>query len=134
MNNEQRITFNLTPEQAKIPLTLHVGVTITYNNGRPFVVVNAGKPDEWKSKLSEPSDQPKQSRGITRGTYRGNNDIFSFDLPATSLHAGANTIDLRIESGTKSYDGFLSPNVVFDAIDLVTAADAQKAAATAIKR
>ena len=128
VNNAQRITFNLSPEQARTPLTLRIGVTITYNEGRPQIAVNAGTPSAWTSTLPEPSTQPRQSRGITRGTYRGNNDIFAFDIPPAAFHPGANTIDIQIVSGTKSYPGFLSPNVVFDAIDLVTTADARKAA------
>lgn len=56
--------------------------------------------------------------------HRGENN------PPTACHPGANTIDLQIVGSTKSYPGFLSPNVVFDAIDLVTTADARKAAAS----
>lgn len=134
VNNDPRITFNLTPEQARTPLTLRIGVTLTYNEGRPQVEVNTGTGNAWKSGVPEPSDQPKQSRGITRGTYRGNNDTFSFDIPTTALHSGTNTIDIHIVSGKKSYPGFLSPNIVFDAIDLVTTADAKKAAASLTAR
>lgn len=134
VNNDQRITFQLTDPQAKTLLTLRIGVTITYNNGRPQIEVNAGTPWAWKSALPEPSVQPRQSRGITRGTYRGNNDTFAYDIPATALHSGTNTIDIHIVSGTKSYPGFLSPNVVFDAIDLVTSADAKKAVASVAAR
>ncbi len=125
VNNDQRITFNLPAEGTRAQLTLRIGVTWTFNNGRPLVEVN-----NWKSTLPEPSAQPKQSRGITRGTYRGNNDIFAYDIPMGALHAGQNTITIHVESGGKSYDGFLSPCVVFDAIDLVTTADAKRAAAS----
>ena len=75
-------------------------------------------------------DSQPSSRSLTIGTYRGNNDIFSFDIPPHALHGGENTIDIHVENGKKSYPGFLSPNVVFDAIDLVTTADAKRAAAT----
>jgi rhamnogalacturonan endolyase len=92
--------------------------------------VNTGTPRAWKSALPESSNQPTHSRGITRGTYRGNNDIFSFDIPQSALQSGTNTIDIRVESGKKSFEGFLSPNIVFDAIDLVTTADAKEAAAS----
>jgi rhamnogalacturonan endolyase len=104
-------------------------VTLTYNEGRPRIEVNGGSANAWTSALPEPSRQPKQSRGITRGTYRGNNDIFSFDIPPAALHSGTNTITIHVESATKSYPGFLSPNIVFDAVDLVTTTDALRAAA-----
>jgi rhamnogalacturonan endolyase len=130
VNSNQRITFTLTPQQAKTPLTLRIGITLAFSGGRPFIDVNAGAPGAWTSKLPPQSEQPQQSRGITRGTYRGNNDTFAFDLPATSLRAGANTIDIHVNSGNKSTPGFLAPAVTFDAIDLVTTADAKRAAAT----
>lgn len=130
VNNNQRITFGLTAEQARTPLTFRVGVTITFNEGRPLIELNAATSHAWKSTLSQPSNQPRQSRSITRGTYRGNNDIFQFELPVAAVHEGTNTIDIHVESGKKSYDGFLSPNIVFDAIDLVTTIDAKRAAAS----
>ena len=129
VNNDQRITFKLTAAQAKTPLTLRIGITIAYAEGRPQIDVNGGA---WKSPLPEPSDQPKQSRCITRGTFRGNNDIFAFDIPQNALHAGTNTIDIHVD-GKKSFDGFLSTDIVYDAIDLVTTADAKKAAESVAK-
>ena len=126
VNNEQRISFTLTAEQAKTPLTLRIGITLTYNDGRPWIEVNAGASHAWKSALPEPSNQPRHSRGITRGTYRGNNDLSPYDIPSAVLHEGTNTIDIHVESRTKSYEGFLSPNIVFDAIDLVATSDAEK--------
>ena len=130
VNDGQRITFDVTSEQAKTPLTLRIGVTLTYVEGRPSIEVNAGTPQAWKGPAVEPSKQPEQSRGITRGTYRGNNDIFAFDLPPATLHAGTNTITIHVQGKSKAYPGFLSPNIVFDAIDLVTTADAAKAKAS----
>ena len=129
VNDDQRITFPLGAEQARTALTLRIGITWAYFEGRPHIELNAATSHRWKSAVPEQSVQPKQSRGITRGTYRGNNYIFSFDIPPHSLHAGSNTIDIHVE-GKKSYPGFLMPNIVFDAIDLVTTADARKAAAS----
>lgn len=130
VNNDQRIAFTLSPEQARTPLTLRIGVTITYEEGRPAIEVNAGSAGAWKSAVPEPSEQPRQSRGITRGTYRGNNHVFAFDIPPAALHGGTNTIDIHIESTKKTWGGFLSPNIVFDAVDLVTTADAKRATAS----
>jgi len=129
VNNNQRITFNLTPEQAKTPLTLRVGITIAYKDGRPQIDVNDGA---WKSPLPEASDQPKDSRCITRGTFRGNNDIFAFEIPQGVLHPGTNTIDIHVD-GKKSFPGFLMADIVYDAVDLVTTADAKKAAESVAK-
>ena len=58
MNNDQRITFKLTAAQAKTPLTLRIGITIAYAEGRPQIDVNGGA---WTSPLPEPSDQPKEN-------------------------------------------------------------------------
>lgn len=128
VNNDQRITFPLSADQTRTSLTFRMGVTLTYDNARPQIEVNADSPRAWKSALPAPSAQPTRSRGITRGTYRGNNHTFLFDIPPNALHNGTNTIDIHVESSTKGMGGFLSPNIVFDALDLVRTDDAAKAA------
>src|SRR5205814_6712468 len=59
------------------------------------------------------------SRGITRGTWRGDNQLYTFPIPNTAFHVGTNTIDLPLISGSYvSGQTWLSPNVAYDAIDL----------------
>jgi rhamnogalacturonan endolyase len=116
VNNDNQIVFTLTPDQAGVANTLRIGITDAFAGGRPYVTVNAGQPYQWTSALPPPSSQPN-SRSITRGTYRGNNWTFTYNIPVSKLVAGTNTIDIHVNSGT-SGTGFLSPAVVYDAIDL----------------
>jgi rhamnogalacturonan endolyase len=117
VNNNTRITFSLDSTQASASRTLRIGSTLAFAGGRPYIVVNAGKPNSWTSALpAAPTDL--NSRGITRGTWRGNNIIYSYSIPVSALIAGQNTIDIRVNSGS-SGSGFLSPNMTFDAIDLL---------------
>jgi hypothetical protein len=116
INNSRRIVFTLTSAQVQA-LTLRVGLTLAFASGRPNITVNAGQTYAWTSAFQSPSSQP-DSRGITRGTWRGNNVIHAFDIPASRLRAGVNTIDISVISGETS-TGFLSPSVTYDAIDLV---------------
>ena len=73
---------------------------------------------------------------IAGGRFKLGNQTYQTPLNdgRNALHGGTNTIDIHIVSGTKSYPGFLSPNATFDAIDLVTSADARKAAASLAAR
>ncbi len=119
VNNGRRIVFTLTAAQVQA-LTLRVGLTLAFASGRPNVTVNAGQSYAWSSAFQSPSAQP-DSRGITRGTWRGNNVVHAFNIPAANLRAGVNTIDLSVISGETS-TGFLSPSITYDAVDLVTTA------------
>jgi rhamnogalacturonan endolyase len=116
VNNDNRITFTLTSAQAAVANTLRIGITDAYSGGRPYITVNVGQPYQWTSALPAPSSQPN-SRSITRGTYRGNNTTFTYNIPRTALVAGTNTIDISVNSGS-GYSGFLSAAIVYDAIDL----------------
>ena len=117
VNNGQRITFSLTAAQAATAQTLRIGITLGFEGGRNRITVNAGTANEWTSSIPGASHDFNE-RGVTRGTYRGFNQLYTYDIPASSLVAGTNTIDLPVVSGS-SGTGFLSPNVVYDAIDLV---------------
>jgi rhamnogalacturonan endolyase len=117
VNNDNQVVFTLTPDQAAVPSTLRIGITDAFAGGRPYIVVNAGQPYAWTSRLPAPSSQPN-SRSITRGTYRGNNTTFTYNVPTSALVAGTNTIDIVVNSGTAG-SGFLSPAIVYDAIDFL---------------
>ncbi|CZR56854.1 related to rhamnogalacturonase B precursor [Phialocephala subalpina] len=57
------------------------------------------------------------SRGVTRGAYRGYGNVYDCTIPAGNLVEGTNTISISTISGSSGTD-FLSPNFIFDAIEL----------------
>ncbi|MBW3629179.1 MAG: hypothetical protein KY464_07775 [Gemmatimonadetes bacterium] len=115
VNDPTTIRFTLRPDEVR-PRTLRVAITLAFAGGRPIVSVNPGTPHAWTGPVPAISPQPN-SRGVTRGTYRGNNTEFTFEIPASALVAGANTLTIGVASGS-SGNGFLSPNFVYDAVQL----------------
>ncbi|HLP26061.1 MAG TPA: rhamnogalacturonan lyase B N-terminal domain-containing protein, partial [Acidobacteriota bacterium] len=112
-NSPTTIKFNLAPNQIA-DLTLRVGITCNYAGGRPVASVNG----TWNSPIPAAPTQPG-TRTITVGTYRGNNNVFSWTIPASALVAGTNTLTLTPVSGTSDIGPFLSASYVFDAVELV---------------
>ncbi|KAG7091923.1 hypothetical protein E1B28_008317 [Marasmius oreades] len=104
------IKFTLTSSQLGAR-TLQIGTTLAFAGGRPVVVVNS-----WTSAIPAIPSQP-DSRGVTRGTWRGNNIMYTYNIPAGTLIAGTNTISITVASGSSGAQ-FLSPNIVFDALRL----------------
>ncbi|GAA5919104.1 hypothetical protein JCM6882_005123 [Rhodosporidiobolus microsporus] len=109
VNQGNQVVFSLTAEQAARGGTFEVGVTSSFAGGRPQVTVNSytGKAPAAPTKIN--------SRGITRGTWRGYNIAYATTIPASALVAGENTATIQVISGS-SGDAFLSPNIVFDYI------------------
>ncbi|KAI5832262.1 polysaccharide lyase family 4 protein [Schizophyllum commune Tattone D] len=93
--------------------TLEIATTLAFAGGRPTVQVN-----DWSGKAPSAPNQP-DSRGVTRGTWRGNNILYSYAIPDGVLHTGntQNTITINVISGS-SGSQFLSPNFVFDMVRL----------------
>lgn len=117
VNNSQKITFNLTSAQVQ-NLTLRIGITWGFSGARPQITVNPGQTYAWTSTYPTASSD-LNSRGITRGTWRGDNQVYTFDIPASAFRAGTNTISVPLISGSyTSGQTWLSPNVSYDAIDL----------------
>jgi rhamnogalacturonan endolyase len=56
------------------------------------------------------------SRGVTRGAYRGYGEVYTWTVPASALKAGANTLTVGV-FGSGDAD-FLSANYIVDAIEL----------------
>ncbi|KAF5336323.1 hypothetical protein D9611_006470 [Ephemerocybe angulata] len=104
------IKFNLSSSQIGAR-TLEIGTTLAFAGGRPQVKVN-----NWSGPNPAAPSQPN-SRGITRGTWRGNNILYTVNIPSGTLVAGSNTLVINVLSGS-SGDNFLSPNFVFDALRL----------------
>lgn len=114
LNAINRITFDLTAEQAATPMTLRIGITRAQAGGRPIISVNSGS----YSSAPSPSTQPG-TRGITLGSWRGNNWLYTYNISTSALHAGTNTIDIQVASGSSSTSKWLQPEVTYDALDLV---------------
>ena len=118
LNPDEQIVFNLTAAQAAQAMTLRIGITLAFEGGRPIISVNGGA----YSAAPAASNQP-DSRGITRGTWRGNNTTFTYGIAANAMHSGSNTIDIQIASGSYDiYSSYLQPSIVYDAVDLVPTA------------
>ncbi|CAE6478720.1 unnamed protein product [Rhizoctonia solani] len=110
VNNPTTIKWTATSSQIGARI-LRIRTTSSYNGGRPTVQVNS-----WTS--STPTAPTKiDSRGVTRGTWRGLNQLYEYSIPSGTLVAGLNTIVITIVSGS-SGDDFLSPNVVYDSVEL----------------
>ena len=114
VNGNATVRFNLTAAQivASSVYTLRIGITAAYNGARPQITVNS-----WTSAVPASSTQPS-SRSLTTGTYRGNNAMFSYTVPASALLVGQNTLVLTPASGTAGTT-YLSPGYSYDALDFV---------------
>src|SRR5262245_23605511 len=110
-NSPTTIKFNLAPNQI-VNLTLRIGITCAYNNGRPQITVNS-----FTSGQPAASTQP-DSRSFTIGTYRGNNALFTYSIPASALVVGTNTLTINPISGSTDISQWLSAGWVYDAVEL----------------
>lgn len=116
-NNPTTIRFRLGKGEVRAH-TLRIGITLAFAGGRPVVTVNPGTPQAWTGPTPPATNHSQpNSRGVTRGTYRGNNMTFTVDIPASAFVAGTNTIAISVASGS-SGTGFLSPSIVYDAVQL----------------
>lgn len=111
VNGSITVRFNLGADQVADKV-LRVGITTAFAGARPVVQLN-----QWTSPVPAASTQPS-TRTLTTGTYRGNNTVFRFAIPASAFVAGENTLTLRVASGSGT-TAYLSPGLAYDAIDLV---------------
>ncbi|KAH8651093.1 family 4 polysaccharide lyase [Xylariales sp. PMI_506] len=110
VNNGQKITFSLS-SAISATATLRMATTLSFAGGRPQAIINSYT-------CTAPAAPVKiDSRGVTRGAYRGYGEIYECSIPAGNLVSGTNTITINVISGS-SGDDYLSPNVIFDAIEL----------------
>ncbi|MFE9439977.1 rhamnogalacturonan lyase B N-terminal domain-containing protein [Streptomyces sp. NPDC006602] len=110
------VYFKLTAAQAAAAHTLRIGVTTAYANGRPQVVIN----DTWTSAVPSPPTQPS-TRSLTVGSYRGNNNTFTYSVPASAWltdTSAYNTLKIYVASGSGT-TSYLSAGTSIDAIDLL---------------
>ena len=106
--------FSLHALQRSLAATykIRIGLTAAYNGARPVLRVNG-----WTSPIPASSNQPK-SRSLTVGSYRGNNAMFIYTVPASELLVGQNVLTISPASGTAG-TAFLSPGYAFDAVDFI---------------
>jgi rhamnogalacturonan endolyase len=112
VNSPLAVSFPL----AAVPaggVRLRIATTGSFAGGRPAVSIGG-----FTSPASaSPAPRNLDSRGVTRGTWRGVNTTYTFTLPARALKAGTNTLSISVLSGS-SGDTFLSPNFIVDALAL----------------
>ncbi|MBU2665309.1 rhamnogalacturonase B [Actinoplanes bogorensis] len=112
VNSPLALAFPLASVPAN-GVRLRIAITGGFAGGRPAVSIGG-----FTSPASaSPASENLNSRGVTRGTWRGVNRTYSFAIPAGALKTGTNTLSISVISGS-SGDGFLSPNFVYDAIAL----------------
>ncbi|KAI6082755.1 polysaccharide lyase family 4 protein [Hypoxylon rubiginosum] len=111
VNNPVTIKFNLG--SAPGAATLRIATTLSFAGARPQAKVNS-----WSGPA--PAAPTKiDSRGVTRGAYRGYGEVYDVSIPSGTLVSGSNTITITSISGS-SGDTFLNPNIIFDAVELFT--------------
>jgi rhamnogalacturonan endolyase len=116
VNGAVNVRFNLRASQlsAASSYTVRVGITAAHAGARPQLRVNG-----WTSAVPASSVQP-DSRSLTVGSYRGNNAMFVYTVPASELVVGQNILTISPASG-KSGTQYLSPGYAYDAVDFVKA-------------
>lgn len=111
-NSPTTILFNLTSTQAAAAHNFRIGITTAYNNARPSVTIN-GHALSVPGVPTQPAD-----RSLTTGTYRGNNDMFSWSIPASDFVTGQNTIAITAASGSSDLSPWLSASFSYDCVEL----------------
>ncbi|KAK2734672.1 hypothetical protein FQN55_002535 [Onygenales sp. PD_40] len=110
VNNPVTIEFALSAEQTGAA-TLRIGTTLAFAGARPQATINSFAAD------APPAPTKIDSRGVTRGAYRGYGEIYDVEIPEGTLVEGSNTLTISVTSGS-SGDTFLSPNFIFDCVEL----------------
>ncbi|KAF4577083.1 polysaccharide lyase 4 family protein [Pleurotus pulmonarius] len=110
VNNPTTIRWTASSSQIGAR-TLRIRTTEAFAGGRPQITVNSFTSN------APAAPTAVDSRGVTRGTWRGLNQVYDFAIPSGTLVSGSNTITINVISGS-SGDGFLSPNFVYDSIEL----------------
>ncbi|KAF9729195.1 rhamnogalacturonase B [Paraphaeosphaeria minitans] len=103
------VAFTLTQEQVKGHV-LRIGTTLSFKGGRPSVKIN-----NW-SGADPGAPMLIDSRGVTRGAYRGWGDVYTWGVPSSAFKVGANTLTVGVfGSGDATW---LSANYILDALEL----------------
>ncbi|KAL1612292.1 hypothetical protein SLS60_000516 [Paraconiothyrium brasiliense] len=115
INNDHLIYFRLTAAQIAASATLRIGMTEGFIGGRPMVSINS-----WTPSLT-PAQDEGSTRSLTVGTYRGNNKMLTWTVPASAWLTSTSDwqiLKLSVITGSTG-SGYLSGGVSIDAIDLI---------------
>ncbi|RDW93720.1 uncharacterized protein DSM5745_01042 [Aspergillus mulundensis] len=105
VNNNFEIQFTLPEIPDTETVTIRVATTLSFAGGRPQVTLN----DDEGDAPAAPSKI--DSRGVTRGAYRGYGEVYETSFDVGSLVEGQNSVYIAVVSGS-SGEEFLSPNFV----------------------
>lgn len=83
VNSGHKVYFKLGAAQLAAAHTVRIGITEAYINGRPQISVN-----DWTARAPAATSQGS-TRSLTVGTYRGNNAVLEFTVPATAWKTSA---------------------------------------------
>jgi rhamnogalacturonan endolyase len=105
VNNNFEIQFTLDEVPDTDTITIRIATTLAFASGRPQLTLNDDECDapEAPSKID--------SRGVTRGAYRGYGEVYTCEFDVGSLVAGQNSVYISVVSGSGG-DEYLSPNFV----------------------
>lgn len=104
------VNFQVTSNQKGVS-TLKIGTTLSFKTGRPAPSING----IWVG--ADPGAPVLiDSRGITRGGYRGYGEIYIWSIPSDTLRVGTNALTLGVFGSGDA--GYLSANYIVDAIEL----------------
>ncbi|KAE9976676.1 hypothetical protein EG328_002461 [Venturia inaequalis] len=118
VNSDHLIYFRLSPPQLTRSFKIRIGVTEGVAGGRPGIQVNA-----WMAPLPLQKTEG-DTRSLTVGTYRGNNQVYEFIVPPSAWAQNAadfQILKVSVISGKTGAAGdpFLSSGVSFDAIEMI---------------
>lgn len=107
VNNGQVISFSLSSAVSSTA-TLRMATTLAFAGGRPQAIING------YTCTAPAAPTSIDSRGVTRGAYRGLGEVYDCSIPSGTLESGTNTVTINVISGSSGAT-FLSPNVVSSA-------------------
>ncbi|CAN8104164.1 unnamed protein product [Discula destructiva] len=115
VNNNHIVYFKLTAAQLLVAHTIRIGITEAYANGRPMISVNS-----WTSSVTANTGQAS-TRSLTVGTYRGNNVMLTWSVPASAFVQSTTTwqvLTITVISGDSGTE-YLSPGMSIDSVDML---------------
>jgi rhamnogalacturonan endolyase len=115
INNGHLVYFRLNDQQLAKSFKIRIGITEGQMGGRPAISVN-----KWDGPAPAEKTQGT-TRSLTVGTYRGNNQVYEYTVPASAWVKSARefqVLKINVITG-KNAAGYLSGGISIDALDMV---------------